>query len=358
MKILYYGSCWPTNIGNAFVNWGAIAALRRAVGDRARVYHFGGLSSYLFMVHGRGGNNLAIAEWADFDYVVMGGMTQSEEHFRSAGPLLEGFLKKGTRLVIAGGGAERYDDDEVRAVRQWMDRYPVYGFISRDSYSYERYGDAATHALDGIDSAFFVPQGFDPIPLASRAFSVFAFDTMAEPTALHVGDEPAGRGEADHAPPDPPARAGLGWLVNGANRRVRSAVGAARGRGRRGGLPANDATVDLEGRRLVRTHHSPWPTSLREEYLARPNTLISDLPSDFLSLYAQAHTVYSDRVHACIAALAFGNRAMLFGRDIPRLRMFERLGLSEIVQRPVRLEPERLRREGDAQVEFLRRVLV
>jgi hypothetical protein len=121
--------------------------------------------------------------------------------------------------------------------------------------------------------------------------------------------------------------------------------------------PPKVRPLDIQGRLVLRAHHSPWPGLCKNTYFEMPNTLISDLPSDYLSLYARAHTVYSDRVHACIAALSYGSRAMLFANNEPRLRMFERLHLREIADRPVRIDPERLLADKRRETEFLARVM-
>ncbi|MCK4825468.1 polysaccharide pyruvyl transferase family protein, partial [bacterium] len=94
------------------------------------------------------------------------------------------------------------------------------------------------------------------------------------------------------------------------------------------------------------------------EYFEQPNTIISDLPSDYLSLYAQVSTVYSDRVHACIPALAFGNQAMFFCKNTPpRLRMFRRIGAPDILKMPVKLNMEQLRNEKEKQVKFIMSII-
>ena len=48
IKVLFYGSCWPTNIGNAFCNLGAIQTLKMALENDGEVFHAGGMSNYLF----------------------------------------------------------------------------------------------------------------------------------------------------------------------------------------------------------------------------------------------------------------------------------------------------------------------
>lgn len=55
---------------------------------------------------------------------------------------------------------------------------------------------------------------------------------------------------------------------------------------------------------IIRTHHSPWYA--HRKYLKENNTLISECPDNYLNLYANAAVMYSDRVHACVAVLAFG----------------------------------------------------
>lgn len=349
-KILYYGSCWPTNIGNAFVNLGAIQSLRAAAGKRSLVMHYGGMSSYLFCIHNRSENNLNIGKMTEFDYVVMGGMTQCVEHLHAAEPIVTDFLNRGAKIVIAGGGAQNYDDVEVEAVRTWMSRLPIYAFISRDTYSFEKYGDLATHSFDGIDSAFFVADDdLTPIPLCLPEFDVLAFDKMEEPRLINA-DESL-QIELPSNAYDPPRPRGFKKCVREMVEKLL----------RRDSTVARDnlvpSPIDVGGRLVLRTHHSPWPTLSERTHFERPNTLISDLPSDYLSLYAQAHTVYSDRVHACIAALAYGNRAMLFGRKVPRLGIFERVGAGKILERVVRLDRENLYSEKRRQIEFLASVL-
>ena len=188
-RIAYFGSCWPTNIGNAFVNLGAKHSLKKALGDRFQLIHFGGMSSYLFRKRNLPQNNLNLAKMTKCDYVVMAGMTQCIDHFQSAENIIKEFIDCGARVVIAGGGAQNYDDDEVAAVRNYMSELPIYVFVSRDTYSFQKYGDLAAHRFDGIDSAFFIADSeCEMIPLELSEFDVLTFDQMDEPALINVGD--------------------------------------------------------------------------------------------------------------------------------------------------------------------------
>jgi hypothetical protein len=350
VRVLVWGGCWPTNIGNGFVDLGVDVFVRAALGEQGRVWQSGGLSPYLFGVHGCPERDLPMGRWIDVDYLVMGGMTQCVDHFRANEPTLRRFIERGARVIVAGGGACDYDAAEVAAVREFMESIPIHAFVSRDTYSYEAYGDLAERAYDGIDSAFFVTDHPSIYPLSVDEFVVSNFDNLPEPRIVNASNLEAKQ----------TARVGAeqpGMLMS----RLRRAGGAVV-HGRRPQPAAdssNDAVggaIDAEGRLLMRTHHALIPH--RDRDFADPYTLMSDLPWDYLSLYARAHTTYSDRIHACIATLAFGNRAQLFGRDVPRLRMFERLGAGDIMKRPVSIDAQRLQSEKQRQVEFLREVLL
>ncbi len=298
IRVLFNGSCWPTNIGNAFVNLGAIHSLKSALGKDGNVFHVGGMPAYLFGTKGKMHNALPFGEIVDCDYLVHAGMTMCAEHLVATVPIYQQYAKRGTKIIFAGGGAGKYTDEEVNMVREAMKKFPVYALISRDCYTLEKYGDLVQHGYNGIDSALFISDCFEPVPFNLPQFNIMCFDSIEEPP------------------------------------------------------------IDHDGRLVVRTHHSCWPTYSKPAYFEHPDTLISDLPSDYLSLYAQVSTVYSDRVHACIPALAFGNQAVFFGKNSPRMRMFERIGASDIFKMPVKLDMEQLRKGKEKQVEFLRTIIV
>jgi len=66
----------------------------------------------------------------------------------------------------------------------------------------------------------------------------------------------------------------------------------------------------------------------------------SEMADDYLSLYANCSTVYSDRVHACVATLAFGNKARLID-ETPRAHLFETLDAGNVRNEIVQLDPEK-----------------
>lgn len=71
-----------------------------------------------------------------------------------------------------------------------------------------------------------------------------------------------------------------------------------------------------------------------EPPLIRENALVSDHPDDYLHAYANTKTAYSDRVHATVVALSFGNPAQLFWKS-PRATLFDQIDAMNILERPV-----------------------
>ena len=61
--------------------------------------------------------------------------------------------------------------------------------------------------------------------------------------------------------------------------------------------------------------------------------------------------MHSDRVHACIPTLAFGNKARLYS-DSTRIALFENAGIPEIKEKVVSITG--LKEKQDAQIGFLK----
>jgi hypothetical protein len=88
---------------------------------------------------------------------------------------------------------------------------------------------------------------------------------------------------------------------------------------------------------------------LPERYLGQPDTLVSDIPEDYLTLYAQAEETHADRVHACVASLSYGKRARLYS-STPRRALFDKVGLSAVASQVSQIDMQRLQELKQAQV--------
>ena len=288
MNILYYGGCWPTNIGNAFIDYGSICTIKTAVPE-ATVHFASELPRWLHRE-----KSIDLAELMEVDFAVVSGMNLCDEFLRNEGPTIKKLFDRGAKIIFNGCGGATYGKEEVNNFNKFFEEIKICGFISRDEAAFESYKDLSPLSYNGIDCAFFLKEAFLPAPLRTKEYVVYNFDSMREP-----------RIESD--------------------------------------------------KKVIRTHHSIDKSGRSIKYSIKRDTLISDIPDDYLNLYAHAHAVYSDRVHACIAALSFGNSARLYSTT-PRAYLFERVGAGEIKDKLVKLDGDRLRLEKEKQIEFLRRI--
>ena len=125
-----------------------------------------------------------------------------------------------------------------------------------------------------------------------------------------------------------------------------------------GGNPLASAAVVAVNRifkekNIVYSYHKPFPYT-KVSKLVKNGVIVSDNPMDYLLLYRNASEVYSDRVHACIPTLAFGNKARLFSNS-PRIALFENAKIPDVRERLVSIEG--LKEMQDKQIAFLASLL-
>lgn len=268
-QIMFYGGGWPTNIGNAVIGLGAIGLLKAAAPD-AHISNLSGMSRWFFGSKAR--NALEIAGVYKCDVVVFAGMSMCEEFVRVAGPTILEIRRRGIPVILLGTGAREYSKEETQLFGAFLRQVKPAAFISRDQESFDAYRGVVERSEAGIDCGFFVPLAFQPCPLDLPGYVVVNFDSSEIPP------------------------------------------------------------MELGRRQVVFTHHDCWGP-IEEDRKSKPNTLISDLPYDYLALYAGAECVYSDRVHACVAALAYGRTAQLFN-STPRGSLFAAIGAEAIRSEP------------------------
>lgn len=331
LRILLYGAGWPTNIGNAFISYGALHSLRIAA-PKAQVYFASGMSRWFMRVNGYDMDQaLDMGMLMDVDFLIVSGMNLCTAFVELQGPVLKAASRRGVRIVFNGCGGSAYVKEEVETFRRFLDDINLHAFISRDELSYESYRGSTGSAYNGIDCGFFLSDFFVPGRLMTGDYVVYNFDSMVEPSIADYGTNVVRTVHSCHQafPAEavrPPRILGL---------RPPPWAWAAICRGFRApGTPM----------------HLPAHVSTSNQLL------VSDIPDDYLNLYANASAVYSDRVHACVAALSFGKAARLYSTS-PRAALFDRLGVGGIRTALVTLSSQRLDLERRGHIAFLRSVL-
>lgn len=320
VKILHNGGGWITNIGNAFVDYGSMASFREAISD-VDVYLTSVLNRWVSFHVSRGtiggflrkpadiSNVFDIQGAAKVDYISQSGAFLASHWFELHGETLLKAKEKGIKIIFNGAGMTdtTYSDDEIEKTRKWIKKINPDIFISRDETSYDNYNDLVEHSYNGIDVAFFLNNAYSPMKMDPSPDYILTFD-KGDMNDLQV----LGINEKD---------------------------------------------------RIIRTHHSFWLNfnpkdiyKMKKEYYEQENTMISEIPEDYLNLYANTQVTYSDRVHACIATLSYGNPAKLFSSS-PRTLLFERVGAKSITQKLTYPDVDKINAEKSKQTKFLSEVL-
>lgn len=334
MNIILFTSVFYNNIGNGFIDFGAEAALKEAMPENANIIKLSQCANfaatmdwkfrlrenpvvsfiwenmmrrYAKQLHDKSysivktESVISTALIAKCDYFIVPGCVLTVPFFTIYGNLLLEKVAQGAKIVFLGASGNHYTDNEVRFVSSWLEKVKPHALMFRDSVAYNAYKSYSPLIYNGIDNVFFV----NKIPVPS-------FETVLDPYVVFNFDLKE-------------------------NQDIKSTL----------------LNSELAGRNVIYTDHKPYPQSKITKRV-KEGVVISDYPLDYLAIYRNVDTTYSDRVHACIPTLSFGNKARLYSRS-PRKALFENVGLKDISSKPVRLYG--LEEYQSNQVEFLRKVL-
>ena len=338
MKIGLFTSVYFNNIGNGFIDLGAEETLKASMSQDADLIKLSQCANFAaslgpsFMVkenivvrwlwehtvqhyekqlHDRTYDAISTldvfspAKIAKLDYLVLPGCILTEAFFTIYGKFLEEKSKQGCRFIFLGASGNYYTDKEVAVVKQWLGKLKPSALMFRDSVAYEHYAEFSDNVYNGIDNVFFVNRlNLPKVETTMDPFVVLNFDI---PKHSHI---------------------------------------------------KRNLETKLERGHIVYTDHKPYPY-IKVSRLAKKDVMCSDYPLDYLFIYRNTVETHSDRVHACIPTLSFGNKAQLYS-DSPRIALFENVGISlnEIKHRPVTLDKGKLKELQDSQVLFLKNILV
>jgi len=316
INIVYLGGGWPTNIGNAFIDKGSLCSLKLA-NPNASIYFASEMPQWFYYFSNKNYSKaLNLVSIIKSDYIVVSGMMLCKEFVKLYESVILQAIKNGAKFIINGGGGEKYSLEEISAVRNFLKKCSPLAFISRDEVSFENYQDLAKYSYNGIDVGFFVSNCCPIADFSLSNFVVFNFDQSLFQELFSKN--------------------------NKTKRELKSQI-------------SEDCAI-------INTYHSCWPKTrfrdlflslfLANKYIYQTNTLISDIPEDYLQLYANAKATYSNRVHACIASLSYGKKSRLFSKT-KRALLFDRIGLGNIQKELVEVDINKLQKEKNKQIDFL-----
>lgn len=320
MTFVYCGGNTMDNLGNGFLDIGAWYQLSKVCPDAKvisvsntspeKAYFYG--AKHGFRQPGKSRiNRFDLRMQFDADYYVFTAACLCDSWFDINKEFL-GWLADGQHKVVILGasgsdsGSLKYNPSEMNRIKDRIASLNLYLMTSRDNDTFDVFADLATHAHNGIDCAMFLNDAFEPSNMNMGSFDVFTFDGCPEQSVE-------------------------------TSRQV---------------LRLCHKSSDVDS--LSRTIRHPR----RVHGLMHKRDWVSDFPKDYLNIYANCDTTYSDRVHACVASLIFGNNAQYFGNS-PRSGLLSRvLGDAPFMERPVSLDLDFVEIEKAAQLAFLSEHLI
>jgi hypothetical protein len=342
--VMVYGF-WGQNIGNAFFNVGGEWILQQVFGPErvGKIQDQPGYRTFHDQSKGNPGHALDLLGAVQAEVLVLQGPMLTETFRALWQGTFRTLAERGTKIVLLGAALFRFTPAEIEAARQFVRDSKIAAIVTRDSDTYHALKDDVPFAHDGVDSAFFVPDAVSPVALDLGPYYCFTFDRFPEPSISLDG--PSGAADQEFT------WDGYTWGLK-APRTVARLAGRGKAQAYVGHLvDRRKLPLALNGRRIVRPEHRTNPHITWKVY-QRSAAVASDEPFTYFALYSQADLTLSDRVHACVATLAYGKPAMLFTPS-PRARLFDRVRASDIRSRPVSVDPAWLAGEKAAELEFL-----
>lgn len=337
MKIGLFTSVFFNNIGNGFIDYAAEETLKAAMPEGAEIIKLSQCANFAaslgksFMIR----ENVFVrwvwnhimqyhekklhdktyaavstldvfspAKIAKFDYLILPGCILTVAFFTIYGKFLEEKQRQGCKFIFLGASGNYYIDNEVKVVKEWLNRLKPHAIMFRDSVAYGHYAECSENSYNGIDNVFFV-----------NRLNIPKTETTMDPYVVLNFDLPKHQKNK------------------------------------------KELEKKFEGRNIIYTDHKPFPY-MKISRKAKEDVMCSDYPLDYLFLYRNVSETHSDRVHACIPTLSFGNKAQLYS-DSPRVALFENVGidLAEIKSHPVSLDQNKLKELQDAQIAYLAQML-
>lgn len=350
-KVALVSGFWGQNIGNAFFNIGGKWILEEIFG-KSNVAFIQDQPAYRTFYNQKKGlpkNDFGLLSKIDSEYLVLQGPMLTLTFESIWGKTFETLHKRGVKVLLIGAAYFTYTEEEFKKVKDFLSKYPPYLISTRDQKTYHElktyYDNDKLH--NGVDSAFFVPNAFTPLTFSEKKYITMNFDRRPEPT-IEI-DSSSNKNEFTFN------ELGMNWSLNRPSLQMAFSNGGK-------SLAYIGALLDF--RRLpknigeytvVRPDHRYTPHMTWKIY-QQPNAIVSDEPFTYFNLYANTSLTLSDRVHACVMSLAYGNKAMLFSKS-PRSAIFERVGAENIKKYPLTINLETLNKMKEDEINFLKKHL-
>jgi hypothetical protein len=262
------------------------------------------------------------------------------------------FADSGVRIFLHSCAFFKFTEPEIKSVKAFLEEYNPHLISTRDSNTFDIIKDWIPNVpkYNGIDAGFFVNKVVPPFK-ANKQFKyiVSNFDRYPEPeisknsrnSSLIKSQTLKYRGDNlfVHVP------LFLDYFAH--KSKIWSYIGNI--------FDRRDLPEKFGQYTIVRPEHRFFPHVTTKIYRQK-NSFSSDEPWTYLNVYANTEFTLSDRVHACVATLAYGKPAMLFTPS-PRRALFERIGVGDVFNKIITLDLDVLNQEQANQIDWLKQHL-
>ena len=350
-KIAIVSGQWGQNIGNAFFNLGGFYLMEQVFGSES-VGFFQDQPNYRTLHNkfkGNPENYIDFIRHLDIEYLVLQGPVLNSWMRISWEKTFKELRASGVKVILNSCAFFKFTSSEMSAVKDFLEEYPPHLILTRDSRSYEvlKGWIPDVPKYDGIDAGFFLNKAVKPFSKKSDyQYMVSNFDRYPEPNISLRSVQKAGVHLSEVIFKEQKICLETPKFQNftAHKSKIWSYFGDLFDRRK---LP--EEFLDLK---IIRPEPRYFPHMTHKIY-RQPNSLSSDEPWTYISLYSNSNLTLSDRVHACVATLVFGNPAMLFTPS-PRSALFGRVGLEDISKKIVELDMEFLADEQERQIAWLK----
>jgi hypothetical protein len=332
-KVIFPCSHWGSNIGNAFFHFGnrylleEVSSLKIEYADLRSEKAFMQTSKQMkfdSMYH----QNVEGAE-----YLLLDGPMFDENFDHLFGGMLKRASDAGVKIILMSAGGINYNKEEEYHCKKVLEKYKPYIFTSRDRDTYETYKDFAEKSYDGLCGAWFCPDFYE-------GFSTPSFNNYMSVCFDHAIEPEISLGQFDINKPETWSEVGVS-KVN--HRKIDKLLRLMK----RGGYMESIDGMDVIRPTHQVLHRANWRLFFKE------NTFASQTPWGYLNIYKNTNLTVTDRLHAAVATLAFGNPARLIIKS-NRAKLLNRVNAEGVGDKVIKLDMDYLSGEKAAYKEWLR----
>lgn len=349
MNIAIVGGQWGQNIGNAFFNLGGMYVFE-SIGP-SNVGFFQDQPNYRTLhnkFNGNPKNYIDLISRMKIDYVVLQGPVLNAWLRQSWETAFKELKKRDIKIIFHSCAFFKFTDKEINHVRKFFNDFPPHMVVTRDPETFKILNSfgVVKNIRSGIDAGFFVNKAHKTFDIKDEYF-VMNFDRYPEPNLeLDINKINKNKNETREILINEKK-----WFISipkfqnnlSHKSKIKAYIGDL--------LDRRRLKEKFDGMSIIRTEHRFFPHITNKIY-KNPNSTASDEPWTYLNIYSNASFTLSDRVHACVATLSYGNSAMLFTPS-PRKALFDRLKLSNISNELVKLDADYLKNEQDAHIQWI-----